>query len=783
MVDIPGPGSEFTIDLSGTVIGEEGEFLANAVIKVNDRVASTDDEGIFRIQGLEASEGRNYLEVNKEGYFFSGRNFYVSNNESVTVLVKMLERELIGNIPASTGGEVETAEGMKVVLPADAISGGYSGDVRVYGKYMDPTATETMLAIPGMEGQNEAGAEGILLSFGMGHIELEDGSGNELELADGVSAELTMPIPADLVGSADATIPLWYFDEAEGIWKEDGEAQLQGDKYVGSVTHFTPWNCDDFACGFYETIQVTCPETDMTGLVVRLDIQGRNFPTSVQVSSATGTIRVFIPCAEEIDLTVILPASQTAPSAEYFLGSISTGEASSGLVQVNTGCPDYTTVRGCAVDASGNPVTNGYMYLQFDNFRGAPVYFDASGCFESTIFDFEGDASQARLIAWNLDDFTSVEGPPQPFNDQVNVLSSPLVFGGGSSASPEGRLYVGGENDLFYCLDASNGNYIWSFYRENGNFGSNSSVVWNNRVYIGNTLGGAFSCLNALDGSLIWEYPYTQTDMNSPVVTEDSTIYVSEYDGNIFAFDAMSGDIRWSKWFCCGGSSSPTISGDILYIGGGLGNNLIAIDRHTGDELWDYTADDRVRSSPVVVDNTVFFSSDDQSIYALDATTGSLIWETQVDSGGSFYTSPTIDNGVLFQRTGNVISALDVDNGDILWQIENTAGVWTQVEADDGRLYAWMGASAETIGLRGYNGQTGQEVLNKLYGARPNVSTIANGVMYHGAAGIDETITATDILTGETLWTSNVEDRLTAAPVVVDDNGNVHYCSRSGMEQ
>ena len=34
------------------------------------------------------------------------------------------------------------------------------------------------------------------------------------------------------------------FDEDKGYWIEDGTAILQGDKYVGTVTHFSFWNCD-----------------------------------------------------------------------------------------------------------------------------------------------------------------------------------------------------------------------------------------------------------------------------------------------------------------------------------------------------------------------------------------------------------------------------------------------------------------------------------------------------------------------------------------------------------
>ena len=47
-----------------------------------------------------------------------------------------------------------------------------------------------------------------------------------------------------MVGTAPETIPLWHYDKTTGLWKEEGTATKNGDKYVGTVTHFSDWNCD-----------------------------------------------------------------------------------------------------------------------------------------------------------------------------------------------------------------------------------------------------------------------------------------------------------------------------------------------------------------------------------------------------------------------------------------------------------------------------------------------------------------------------------------------------------
>jgi len=46
-----------------------------------------------------------------------------------------------------------------------------------------------------------------------------------------------------------------------------------------------------------------------------------------------------------------------------------------------------------------------------------------------------------------------------------------------------------------------------------------------------------------------------------------------------------------------------------------------------GTERWNYTTGGDVWSSPAVVNGTVYVGSDDDTVYGLDAQTGSEQWE------------------------------------------------------------------------------------------------------------------------------------------------------------
>ena len=84
-------------------------------------------------------------------------------------------------------------------------------------------------------------------SYGALVVDFTDSEGNKLNLASGTTS--TIRIPVSTRGQTlEASIPLFYFDEAQGVWIEEGTATLSGDQtyYEGTVTHFTTWNCDDY---------------------------------------------------------------------------------------------------------------------------------------------------------------------------------------------------------------------------------------------------------------------------------------------------------------------------------------------------------------------------------------------------------------------------------------------------------------------------------------------------------------------------------------------------------
>jgi hypothetical protein len=94
-----------------------------------------------------------------------------------------------------------------------------------------------------------------LISAGMITATFKDAGGQELQLAAGKTADLQMNLPIKSINNQQmkigTQIPMWYFDEASGLWIEEGIGQVTmsnqsstGLAVHATVKHFSTWNWD-----------------------------------------------------------------------------------------------------------------------------------------------------------------------------------------------------------------------------------------------------------------------------------------------------------------------------------------------------------------------------------------------------------------------------------------------------------------------------------------------------------------------------------------------------------
>jgi PQQ-dependent dehydrogenase (methanol/ethanol family) len=149
--------------------------------------------------------------------------------------------------------------------------------------------------------------------------------------------------------------------------------------------------------------------------------------------------------------------------------------------------------------------------------------------------------------------------------------------------------------------------------------------------------------------------------------------------------------------------TTPIVVDGVMYVTTSF-NHVYAIDAKTGQEYWHY----KHKMGPVttyccgpnnrgvaIYKDKVYMGTLDAKLVALDAKTGSLLWETQIaepELGYSETMAPTaVDGKILIGTNGGeygirgFVRAYDAETGKLVWNFdtipENSVGVWATHDA------------------------------------------------------------------------------------------------------
>jgi hypothetical protein len=173
-----------------------------------------------------------------------------------------------------------------------------------------------------------------------------------------------MPITTTQLASAPSTIPLWHFDEVLGYWKEEGSAAKVGNKYVGTVSHFSWWNSD----APYSTITLTVKVVDNAGNSLANAGVSVSRPSDIYhrmgFADEKGQISGLIPANESLVLNVYDNCGNIIKTSS--IGPFYADKKLPNIV-INDGTVQSTLVQGSIIKCDNTNVTNGYVLLKYGN--------------------------------------------------------------------------------------------------------------------------------------------------------------------------------------------------------------------------------------------------------------------------------------------------------------------------------------------------------------------------------------------------------------------------------
>jgi len=370
----------------GQILKEDGSPLDGAIVSTGTHSFTTDADGFFYFSDINTPSKATVLKVEKTGYFKAVKTIQVIANQDNQTRIMIMELPVAKTFNASLASTIIIDNGGSIDFPANAIVDAvtnqpYTGNVNVYAKWIDPSGSNLDLLTPGaLRGISAEGGEEGLTTYGMQAVELVGSAGQSLQLGNGQSAQVTFPVPSSLSGVAPATVPLWHFDEAKGMWVEEGAATKTGTNYVGSVSHFSFWNCDyggaivNFTCQL-----VDASNNPLVGATVRIVPISLNLTPRSVITNSNGTVLGGLPVNATFNLEYI-PAGCPWNSAATFIQSFSStvSNINLGTITVPTTSSNPATVIGVVQDCSNAILPN------------APVKLIAGGALLNTVSDASG---------------------------------------------------------------------------------------------------------------------------------------------------------------------------------------------------------------------------------------------------------------------------------------------------------------------------------------------------------------------------------------------------------
>lgn len=364
-------GSAVNRSFIGQVVDTDNHALQNVTITIGTSTVQTDVNGVFIINDASVFEKFAHIKATKAGYVDGSRSMVPTAGKN-NIRIMLIPNTPLQTVTSGVASEVALPSGTKVNFDGafqDESGAIYTGAVQVAMFHLKSSDENLSSLMPGMlYAERENGDEAVLETFGMLNVELRGSGGQKLNIANGHTAQITMKIDDSQTTTAPSSIPLWHFDEEGGYWKEDGVATKVGSNYVGTVSHFSWWNCDMSN----SSILLTFTLADSNG-----NLLSNTYINLINSAGehANGTTD------ENGQLSGILPANQTF-TVNVYNGSLTASSSGCGIIYSTTigpyssdtivptivvNSPSLVSARvtGTLLKCDNSNCMNGYVIVHF----------------------------------------------------------------------------------------------------------------------------------------------------------------------------------------------------------------------------------------------------------------------------------------------------------------------------------------------------------------------------------------------------------------------------------
>lgn len=299
------------------------------------------------------------------------------------------------------------------------------------------------------------------------------------------------------------------------------------------------------------------------------------------------------------------------------------------------------------------------------------------------------DLAAPLELAWTF------EPPVEEGRKRPPFKASPVIA--------DGRVYVGGQDAKFYCLDGAKGTAIWTFEAE-GTITAPAAVA-GGKVFFGDTFGIVYA-VDTATGKELWRVEAddkVEGGVNALEVADPATgskewrVFFGSHDFHLYAVAAETGEVRWKHGTENYVMATPSIEAGLPgLIFGGCDGYLHIVHGLTGEEVHQVELGQYIANSAAVRDGIAYVAHYGGEVVAVQVGSGEIVWKTA--TGVEYHGSPAVtDKAVIVPGTDKRVVAYDRVTGKELWAFQGrrdfessplvcASAIW--IGGMDGRLYA-----------------------------------------------------------------------------------------------
>jgi len=308
-------------NVSALILSSNGNALAAAEIVIAGQTFKTDGFGkaAFTVQ-IPKSATHVVVAVKKDGFISQSLRIEAGQLEQLSAnLLNVKQTVSIAKIEEAQVIQ-SVYQNAQITIPENAfvLPNGQpaTGAVTVAFTPWDITAAD-LNAMPANGVARDAQGNIVnLISAGMITATFTNAAGQKLQLAAGKTADIQMDLPVASINNqkllVGSSIPMWHFDEAKGLWIEEGVGQVvaslsstTGLAVHATVSHFSTWNWD-FKFENAGSVFVQCQSASVAvpcHITAKVKLKDGSALTKVNSISAQGTTIINMPSEGSIDWT------------------------------------------------------------------------------------------------------------------------------------------------------------------------------------------------------------------------------------------------------------------------------------------------------------------------------------------------------------------------------------------------------------------------------------------------------------------------------------------------